>query len=62
MDFLSEKRLKIYGIYEYYMDTQEYKAKRNIVVHFLHYCIHVVKSKSESDWCPIHFTVLIDFS
>lgn len=31
------------------MDTQEYKAKRNIVVHFLHYCIHVVKSKSESD-------------
>lgn len=49
MDFLSEKRLKIYGIYKYYMDTQEYKAKRNIVIHFLHYCIHVVKSKSESD-------------
>lgn len=45
MAFLSEKRLKIYGIYKYYMDTQEYKAKRNIVVHFL----HVVKSKSESD-------------
>lgn len=49
MDFLSEKRLKIYGIYKYYMDMQEYKAKRNIVVHFLNYCIHVVKSKSESD-------------